>query len=171
MTEPREFTVAGPFHVPTRGPARGRSLDRPACKALWDADLQAVAADTGCYVFALRRGQGYLPVYVGKTDRSFEAECFTDRNYRLLHEALADQHGTLVVFLVAYERGRGRYNAAPVRDLEKYLIESALLKNPKLANRHWVRSTVSFAVRGIHRAPGRPSRSAVALKRTLGLGR
>lgn len=170
-TEPRRFTAGGPFEVPTRGSKGNRSLDRDALRRFWGSEAEGWDKEKGCYVFALRRGPGYLPVYVGKTNRSFAKECFTDRNYRLLHEAVGGQVGTLVLFLLRYEPSRGKHNAASIRDLEKYLVEAALERNPNLWNRQWARTTQTFAVRGIHKDRGRPSIAAVELKRALGLSR
>lgn len=169
MAEPRRFIVGGPFDVPTRGAARRRSLDRPAAKELWNGEAAEWAADIGCYVFSLRRGRGYLPLYIGKTCRSFAAECFTDRNYRLLHEAMDGEMGTLVMFLLAYEYTRGRVNEGVVGDLERYLVEAAIDRNPQLKNTVFTSKTPGFAIPGIHRRPGRPSSAAIELDRALSL--
>lgn len=171
MADPRLFTVGGPFEVPTRGVTKRRSLDKSQCKSFWAGPAAGWANEKGCYVFALRRGPGYLPLYVGKTvQQRFEAECFVDRNYRLLHEALDGEPGTLVLFLVKYERTRGKLNGKVIGDVEKFLVEIALDQNPDLKNRVYARKSSGFAIRGVHRAgPGKPSRAATAFKRALGL--
>jgi hypothetical protein len=114
--------------------------------------------------------QGVLPIYIGRTTRrNFEAECFTDRNYRLLHEALDGLTGTLVLFFLAYETTAGKFNERVVGDLERFLVEAALDRNPELKNRVYARKTSGFAITGIHRERGRPARAATELKRALGL--
>src|SRR5688572_12710452 len=123
MTAPRRFSVGGPFLVPTKGETRAKALDRDSCDEFWDNEAYGWEDSRGCYVFALRRGKGYVPIYVGKTSRSFHSECFTDRNYRLLHEAMDGESGTLVVFLLAYEESRGALNGTALSALEKYLVE------------------------------------------------
>ena len=170
MAGPRRFTVGGPFEVATRGAPRSKSLDRSAYRDLWANAAEKWRDERGCYVFALRRGRGYLPIYVGKTTRqSFEKECFVDRNYRLLHEALSGESGTLVLFLLKYEATRGRFNEDVVGDLEKYLVETALERNRNLKNRVYTNQRPGFAIRGLHREPGRPSKPATELKKALGL--
>lgn len=155
--------------MPTRGRTRDRSLDRRAAREIWDDEAQGWGDEFGCYVFALRRGPGYMPLYVGSTCRTFRDECFTDRNYRLLHEAMGGNVGSLVLFLLAYERTRGRVNQLVVAELEQYLVERAIRRNQELKNSVYSRSTPGFAIPGIHRLRGRPSHSASALRRALGL--
>ncbi len=170
MAEPRRFEVAGPFKVPVFGNTGQRSLDRAGLDLFWTSIPAGVSDDMGCYVFALRRGRGCIPIYVGKTvKQSFRKECFTDRYYRVLHEALLGQSGTLVVFLVRYERSRGAFNAKAVAELERFLVESALNRNPGLKNTVYTKTSPGFAIRAVHRSPGRPSKAAVTLKATLGL--
>lgn len=169
MGNPRRFDVRGPFDVPMSGEARARHLDRQSLKWFWSEVATGFDAEVGCYVFALRRGPGFLPIYVGKTCRRFRDECFTDRNYRLLHEAMAGESGTLVLFLVVYDRGPGRVNEKVIGNAERFLVETALEKNANLKNRVYTGNDPGFAIQGVHRSRGRSSGSASALKQTLGL--
>jgi hypothetical protein len=169
VPEPKRFRVGGPFKVPTRGDPGSRALDRKLCSQFWAREASDWGRERGCYVFALRRGQGYRPLYVGKTTRSFDAECFGDRNYRLLHEAMDGERGALVLFLLRPERTRGRFNGTVVGDLEKFLVETALDKNPRLKNRVYARRTPGFTIFGVHRSgAGNPGRAASEFKRALG---
>lgn len=114
-----------------------------------------------------------MPLYVGKTvKQSFAKECFTDRNYRILTEAMEDQMGTLVLFLLRYEKSRGPFNGRVTALLEEFLVEAGLEKNERLANTVYARKIPGFAIDGVHRAPnqrGAPARGARELKRALGL--
>jgi len=122
----------------------------------------------GCYVFALRNGQGYRPLYVGMTTRSFEVECFTDRNLRRLERFLEKRRGTLLLFLVAYRRTRGRLNQRSIEDLEKYLIRLAKKRNPDLLNLKSHEDPTTFVIDGID-TWGRPPKLAELLGKTLSL--
>ena len=168
--QPRHFIVSGPFAVPVRGHSRSRSLDRSQYNDFWAADASVARSERGCYVFALRR-RGLVPIYIGRTTRQrFDVECFSDRNYRILHEAMDGQMGTLVLFLLSYQVTRGKPNDSIIGDLEKFLIEVALERNPTLKNRAYAGRTPGFIVDGVHRSPrGRPTASARALRVTLGL--
>src|SRR5437870_608456 len=144
-----------------RGEPGNRALDRRLCNQFWAREADGWGRERGCYVFALRRGRGYRPLYVGKTTRSFDVECFGDRNYRVLHEAMEGERGALVLFLLRYERRRGRFNGNVVADLEKFLVETALDKNPGLKNRVYTRRTPGFTIFGVHRSgAGNPGRAA-----------
>jgi hypothetical protein len=149
------------------GDPRSRYFDTEQFDEFWANN--EYAEERGCYVFALRRSRGYAPIYVGKTGRQFCVECFTDRNYRLMHTALRGQVGTLVLFLLCQQRRRGRVNMTAINDLERYLVEAALDKNPDLANRVYTRTQPGFKVNGVHRSSGRPNGGAIELKRALSL--
>ena len=169
MAAPRKFVVRGPLVVPTDGPSGSRHLDRTSLRSFWAGEASEYADDIGCYVFALRRGGGSTPIYVGRTSRSFKAECFTDRNYRLLHMAMSGQRGTLMLYLVSYVRSRGRVNGRAIGDVERFLVESAIEKNPSLANLVFTKGEPGFMIQGVHRSRGRSSSSARSLKGTLGI--
>ncbi|MHB1964327.1 MAG: hypothetical protein ACYCVC_18730 [Acidimicrobiales bacterium] len=171
--QPRRFEVFGPFDVPVKNmhtkPAT-RKPDAERCKARWrERDLQGLRAKKGCYIFALRRGQGYLPVYVGKTSRSFEQECFQPHKLLLLQDALEEERGTLVVFLLCYEATRGAFDGKALGDLERYLITAAARKNPNLQNKKGT-NFPTFMVPGLtDPARGKPSNKTLALQQMLGM--
>lgn len=91
------------------------------------------------------------------------------RNQVLLREAMEGEVGTLVVFLLKYETTRGRFNEKIVAELEQYLVESALDRNPSLKNRVYANPADGFSIPGMHRSRGRPSKPASELRRALAL--
>lgn len=174
--KPRRFDVFGPFEVPVEElhtKPRTRKPDIERCKAMWGkADLKELRKQKGCYVFALRRGRGFLPVYVGKTARTFEAECFEPSKLNLLRDALDEERrGTLVVFLIRYGATVGAFDGKALGDLERYLITSAYSQNRNLQNRKLVHSMrPTFTVPGVtDPARGKPSKKVLDLRRTLGV--
>ncbi len=79
-----DFYVEGPFHIPCEMKAAGRVIQH---KEFWkQPDVQPFADEKGCYVFAVRAGGGYTPIYVGKATRTFKQECFNSpsKNSRLI---------------------------------------------------------------------------------------
>jgi len=90
--------------------------------------------------------------------------------YRLLNEAMHGKVGTLVLFLVKYQRTRGKVNEKVIADLEKFLVEVALDRNPDLKNKVYRKKTAGFEIQGVHRSgPGRPGGPAAKFRRALGL--
>jgi len=47
---------------------------------------RALSQACGCYVFAVRSGGGTKPWYVGKTQRQFKNECFTNHKKGILND-------------------------------------------------------------------------------------
>lgn len=169
MASPRRFTVIGPLEVPTTGGSGHRSFDIEGVQEFWRGPASAYSKERGCYVFALRRGRGYCLLYVGRTSRqTFEKECFTPHKYQTLHRAMRGEPGTLVLFLLKYERTRGRLNSDSVQDLEKFLIGAALRRSPNLANKQYSDIAPSFAIEGLQ-TRGRPKSGVREFKRALGL--
>jgi hypothetical protein len=168
--------VFGPFEVPVediRKKPVTRKVDAEQCKTMWQRKrLSELRREKGCYVFALRRGRGFLPVYVGKTSRSFEQECFQPHKVLLLRDALDEERtGTLVLFLLRYGSSPGAFDGKALGDLEKYLITAAYAQNPNLQNRKLTSTNLpTFTVSGLtHSARGKPSKKVLALRQTLGI--
>lgn len=165
---PKRFTLHGPFDVPVSDDDQVYATE---CRKMWDkATLTKLRGQRGCYVFALRRGPGFLPVYVGKTSRSFEAECFQPHKILVLRDALHEErYGSLVLFLVSYAPTRGALNRRAIADLERYLIATAYAQNRNLQNRKTAKLP-SFTVPGLtDPAPGKPSKTANAFRQMLGV--
>jgi hypothetical protein len=75
--------------------------------------------------------------------------------------------GTLVLFLLVHQSTRGRPDNTAISAPEKYLVGTAVARNPDLQNRPYTDTTPEFEIRGIQR--GRASDAAIKFKRALGL--
>jgi hypothetical protein len=163
------FDAVGPVKIPVV-PARNGSYIEAGCRAFWQSNPE-LAKQKGCYVFAIRAAKGYKPIYVGKTVRSFESECFADHKIaRHYNPALARKgRGTPVLFFLVPRMRRGKPNARVIKDLETFLVQVASAKNPELSNvqeRKEARWGICGALRG---GKGKPSLAARALKRAVGI--
>ena len=128
-----KFQVEGPFEVPLV-PSPKVKMVAEATSYFW-ATIPAVRAKKGCYVFALCAGRGFTPLYVGKTMRTFEAECFTAHKVNHYNYAMREYNkGTPVMFFVIYPPKKGKPNASEVGDLEDFLIQVGRRVNPDLRN-------------------------------------
>ena len=111
-----------------------------------------------------------MPIYVGMTSaQTFRSECFNAKNLKELNLALGAP-GTLVVFLVA-PVGSGRTGKETIKDLERYLIGLAGVRNPQLINttgRNVPRPLWTMPGIGGD-GPGRPHKPTRDLARVLGV--
>ena len=132
----RLFDVHGPFKVPiTKGGNHGYIPIN--CPQFWTQDGMANYADKkGCYVFAIRAAKGYRPIYVGMTKATFQDECFTSHKIAQHYTpALADTgKGTPVMFLLVIDTKKGPANKKIIKNLETFLIQTGVAKNPELSN-------------------------------------
>lgn len=163
------YHTHGPHVVPTYNGRAAKVIDSAELRQFWEecADL---AERCGCYVFAIRAGAGTTPIYVGKATRTFRQEAFAPHKLEKYQRALADyKSGTPVLFLLAAPRGRGATNLKATAELENFLIQTAVARNPNLLN---VRGTkrADWSIAGvIRRGVGTPSAAAKQLKTTLGV--
>ena len=129
----RHFSVSKAFDVPLD--AR-RLLDGKTCvEAFFVGEAAKYKNKKGCYVFALRNGGGVTPYYVGKTKRSFEEESFAAQKISHHYQPIITRNqGTPVMTFVAIDSARGRTPDSMIREVEKYLIQAAYAKNPRLSN-------------------------------------
>ena len=161
------FDISGPFKVPLYKGTAGRIVDRETVAGFWDHH-RPLQNRHGCYVFGMRAGKGYTPIYVGKAAKSFKQECFTDHKLAHYNKALADYvRGTPVLFFVSLPRGRGRTNTRAIGKLEKYLITTAEIANPNLSNVQ-NRARDKWGIRGFLRSgKGKPSAAAKAFRQLM----
>lgn len=147
-------------------------MDHEEIEDFWSKrDAKAIRTKRGCYVFALRAGRGYTPWYVGKATNSFLNECFqphkTGKYNKVLFEA---KKGTPVMFFVVLPTKKGPVPKEKIAEVEKFLIEQALLKNRDLENIANTRSIPDWGIEGVLKGTkGKPSKSAVKFRRVMGL--
>jgi hypothetical protein len=166
------FDTHGPVLVPLRR-EKGGSYIEPRWPNDWRDDplTEKVREKKGCYVFAIRAGRGYKPIYVGKTARSFEVECFAFQKvaYHYTPALARKARGAPVMFFVTPRVRRGKPNARIIKDLETFLIQVASAKNPELSNVQG-RKEARWGIQGVLRAgKGKPGKSARAFKAAVGI--
>jgi hypothetical protein len=123
------FDVSGPIEVPRES---GNRMVAEKQTEFWRGNA-AIAKAKGCYVFAIRAGGGYTPIYVGMTTNSFKQECFMPHQMRHYNYGLAAyKSGTPVMFFLI---PHGRTERTMTKEVEKFLIQLASEVNPDLRNR------------------------------------
>lgn len=126
-----EYIVTGPFVVPVIKKAVGRRVDKTELPTFWN-ETGIVCKSAGCYVFGMRAGGGISPIYVGKTTKTFYQECFQPQKIEKYNDALSDAiRGKPVMFFVCL---KGKDRNGSISDVEQYLIDIALAKNPNIRN-------------------------------------
>lgn len=163
------FEVEGPLKVPTYNGKAAKIVDSERLTEFWNSTA-GLAERRGCYVFAVRASKGIRPIYVGRATRTFKQEVFAPHKLEKYQRCLADiGKGTPVLFLLYIPPSRGKPNITAIGELEDYLIQSAVSRNPNLLN---VKGTEreKWGIAGVIRGPaGKPSHAAIAFKRVLGL--
>lgn len=163
------FAVQGPFDVPVKRDKGGRIINQNGLKTFWKKEART-GQRIGCYVFAIRAGQGGIaPWYVGKTRKGFAQECFTPHKITKYQEALTRyKAGTALLFLLVAPKGKAAIRK--IADLERYLIETAWAANPDLLNQRGKKER-TWTIRGITKSAGQGATSAPvkALRKALRL--
>lgn len=165
------YTVEGPVLVPTRKAKVAKVVDREALGGFWEYHGD-VANRRGCYIFAIRSGRGIMPLYVGKATKTFRQEVFALHKLEKYGRALADcRKGNAVLFFLVAPASKGATNLNTLRELEDFLIQTAVARNPNILN---VRGTKreNWAIAGVVRGGvGKPSHAARDLRRALRISR
>lgn len=158
-----EFDVAGAFEIPRYGYKRiisKKSLDdlKPVVEE-WEEGLSEAC---GCYVFALQTGRGTEPYYVGQAcRRPLLKEALNASNRGKYNDVMADKiRGRPVLYLLPMRTPGGKFRRrksgngrlAALDFLERWLIATALERNPGLINNKETRFLRKIHVRGIFNA-------------------
>ena len=164
-----KFSVEGPLRVPfTQGKA-AKMISSAEAGEFWEHQPH-LCDRRGCYIFAVRAGGGLTPTYVGKATKTFRQEVFTADKLAKYQRTLADYlKGTPVLFFIVSEQKMGKPNLKIIRELEDYLIQTALSANEKLIN---IAGTyrADFLISGVLRSgAGKPSKAAGDLRKCLKL--
>lgn len=165
------FRVHGPFKVPL---VKGKKVHyiEPGCPNFWNHPGTArFAQERGCYLFVIRAAKGFRPVYVGKTKHSFANECFA--SHKVSHHyspAIANTvKGTLVVFLIVLDRVKGPANSRAISQVEAFLIQNAVVKNPNLSHIHGTKEEKWGIVGVIRGGKGKTPASVKSFRAAMGI--
>ena len=163
------FTVATPLEVPLD---KDCEIPPGLASDIW-LGRGEIRKSCGCYIFAVPRKRGvagWMPIYVGKTERSFEVECFATGNLYKLGKYLRHYPPTkLLLFLVIHPVTKGVPNGRAIGELEERLIHRAYGENRNLINKQNAK-VEGWTVRGVFsKGKGKPSQPALALREVLGM--
>jgi hypothetical protein len=140
------FIVHGPFSIEFEKRKGGRTL---VFDSFWwnNPELQS---KRGCYGFAIRN-RGLTPIYVGKATKSFGQETFNAANRHKYSLGFSNyEKGAPVMYFVAHPREAGRINARQIAEVEDFLIQAGVAKNPDLQNVRGAQQP-SWSIKGVVR--------------------
>ena len=174
------FDVYGPFEL-HRPHGDIRIIQETLTRLIAEAEeaKEGLSTAPGCYVFGIRASGGIVPWYVGQTNSELVKEALNPANReKYTTEIRKKRKGTPVLFLLPRLTPTGRFGrptaksseSDPVRFLEKWLIASALQKNPEMIN-----DKNTFFCRNVHvtgifnPTHGGATAASRKLKKTLGL--
>ena len=170
-----QFSVSGPFLIPCKKHSTGGSskrIESEHAANFWeDESVKPLVDMQGCYIFALRSGKGHTPWYVGKTKNSLSAETFTTDKLNKFNKVTFDgKRGTPVMFFVTRTDGRKNISATVLHQLEKFLIQTAKIKNPELINKVHTKNLDVWSIDGVYRPQhGTASNIGNVFKKMMGL--
>lgn len=155
------FSVHGPFRVNFEKRKGGRTL---TFEDFWlpGSDAHYLSDECGCYVFAIRAGSGLQPIYVGKATKTFEQETFNPANKHKYHNGFSEYgKGTPLMYFVVHPHQKGRVNCKQITEIEDFLIQAAVAKNPNLQNVRGAQLP-QWSIKGVIRSGvGKPSKAEV----------
>jgi hypothetical protein len=134
----RQFITYGPYVIPFHCPGENKKIKhigKDEIKTFWEnSNTGNIETKNGCYIFAMQAAKGYMPWYVGQARKSLKSECFTkDKITKYLEVTVRmSKVGTPVMFFVVPPDNKKKVPKTILNDLERFLIHSALNKNPKL---------------------------------------
>lgn len=163
----KTFEVRGPFEVPVEIKKGGRHL---VFKSFWDEEEQAeYATKRGCYVFAVRTSS-LKPLYVGKATKTFKQEVFNQSNRVKCQNGFMDyKKGTPLLYLVVHPEGKGKTNATEISNIEDFLIQTGVARNPRIQNVRG-RNEPKWKIKGVVRGDaGKPSNAASQFRKMFAI--
>ena len=164
------FSVQGPFKVPTDAKLfRGKRRYTVNSAVFWEnEEIGKFANCKGCYVFANASGTGFLPIYVGKTNKTFKKECFQAHKKTKLDEYLKDVgKSSLYVFFVVLENSKKYLDE--IDSCETLLIQKCQKANPEILNERKLKEP--FVIEGIYgnKKTGKPKSAVSKFKKCLNI--
>jgi hypothetical protein len=162
------FDVAGPFEINRFG--KKKNITKESLEyfkeemEIWEEGL---SESCGCYIFSKRAGKGIIPWYIGQSCRSpMFKEALNPDNITKYNKVL-DEKGTPLLFVIPARTPSGKLRKRPaskglasITFLERWLIATALKKNPDLINNRETRLLRNLHVTGLFNATQGESTSA-----------
>ena len=169
------FKPLGPFEVDFENLPGGKRITKDHVKNFWNTrrNLERIRHGKGIYVFGMKVAAGIIPCYIGKTNNSFEKECFTDRNINIYNGEIiryARNYKPFLFFLIYEQRKGKKVSDKVLRELERHVINLASEKNTDLANIRGFESENHFFIAGLGgggRGGGAPTREGSFFKRMI----
>ena len=123
--------------IPLDVPLSERCVDGVSVDAsFWEG--VPTAGSPGCFVFEVSRTgarDDYLPLYVGRAERSFALDCFKSENLDTINRSLRQSHvDFLKLILIPYPHDEGEPNQEVIAAAEWLMIHMAKAANPDLLN-------------------------------------
>jgi hypothetical protein len=167
-----DLKIYGPFEIPVQyGAGSAKHIDKEqAAEFIELLEDEGVADKEGCYVFALQAGRGFTPWYVGKTTKSMRQECIGLHQRSHYNPVLfKGLKGTPVMFIIAPEGNKRDVSESVCDDIETFLIQYAILKNPDIRNVQKTR-VPEWSIDGVIRSKkGKPTNIALAFKTMMAI--
>jgi hypothetical protein len=152
------FAIRGPYKIDYENRKGGRAL---SFDDFWSEESEAyeLAEERGCYVFAIRN-KGLTPIYVGKATKSFRQETFNQANRHKYSDGFSEYgRGTPVMYFVVHAAQRGPTNAKQIAEIEDFLIQAGVAKNPNIQNVRGAQQPL-WSIKGVIRSGhGRPNKT------------
>lgn len=170
------FDVAGPFTVSRHG--KKKNITKESLSNLKEQmeDWEEGLSDScGCYMFAKSAGGGIIPWYVGKAcRRPMLHEALNSDNITKYNKVLDDK-GMPLLFIIPERTPTGKLRKRPkssglpsITFLERWLIATALCKNPDLINNRETKFLRGLHVVGILNAKkGESTKASQKFKKAL----
>jgi len=162
--------IEGPFDMGYESNGRAKQIRKSDATDFWNSPkVKHLKRKQGCYIFAMRAGQGYTPWYVGKASKGFDQESFTDHKRNHYNKALfSGKKGSPVLFFVCPQDKKKKVPASVLTEMEKELIQYALTKNPDLCNIQGTRNPPQWTIKGVIRSGrGRSTAAADRFKKMM----
>lgn len=177
-----QYEIFGPLQIERK--PDNNLVDKKRLAEFWknlEKDHPGLPMACGCYIFVTKASKGFKPWYVGKANKSFKQECFSEQKLNHYNDVLAtiaskNGKGDPKLFLVARKTEGGKFTSSSkdekghsdVNFLENYLIAEALRKNPKIRNTKGTKFLSEIRVPGfLNSGKGKLSEPSKALKLAL----
>ena len=167
-----KLEIFGPIIIPSEINRKKKHISDLNIAEFWKNPVsQNMTQKQGCYIFALKVAKGYSPWYIGKATKNFKKEVFALHKIKKYNDLLwSSKKGTPVMFFVSLPANLIKIPVSVIDDMEKFLIQSAVLKNPNILNTHNTKNLPEWSIKGVVRSgKGKPSVKSSTFKSMMGL--